>query len=65
MNFGFTEEQEMLRDQVRRFMTEACPMTIVRELTLEGAPFSEQLWNQIAKLGWLGTSFGVRCRHIP
>ncbi len=26
MNFGFTEEQELLRDQVRRFMQDACPM---------------------------------------
>ena len=54
MNFGFTQEQEMLRDQVRRFMTEACPMTTVRELTANDAPFSERLWDQIAKLGWLG-----------
>ncbi len=54
MNFGFTQEQEMLRDQVRRFMTEACPMTTVRELTANDAPFAERLWDQIAKLGWLG-----------
>lgn len=53
MNFGFTQEQEMLRDQVRRFMTEACPMTTVRELTAIDAPFSDSLWNQIAELGWL------------
>ena len=32
MNFGFTEEQELLRDQVRRFMQEACPMGEVRKL---------------------------------
>ncbi|MCZ6617835.1 MAG: acyl-CoA/acyl-ACP dehydrogenase [Gammaproteobacteria bacterium] len=54
MNFGFTQEQEMLRDQVRRFMTEACPMSTVRELTAKDAPFSEKLWDQIASLGWLG-----------
>ena len=54
MNFGFTQEQEMLRDQVRRFMTEACPMTTVREFTAKDAPFPKSLWDQIAKLGWLG-----------
>ena len=41
MNFGFTQEQEMLRDQVSRFMTEACPMATVRELTAIDAPFSD------------------------
>ena len=27
MNFGFTEEQNLLRDQVERFMQDTCPMT--------------------------------------
>ena len=28
MNFGFTEEQNLLRDQVERFMQDTCPMTL-------------------------------------
>lgn len=36
MNFGFTEEQQMLRDQVRRFMLEDLPMTKVRTVAKKG-----------------------------
>ena len=54
MNFGFTEEQNLLRDQVTRFMTEACPMSKVRDLTASNACFDATLWQQMADLGWLG-----------
>lgn len=54
MNFGFTEEQELLRDQVRRFMTDACPMTTVRTIMASDAGAAPQLWKQMADLGWLG-----------
>ncbi len=52
MNFGFSEEQNLLRDQVSRFMQEACPLARVREL-MAGEPFDKDLWQQIAELGWL------------
>lgn len=54
MNFGFTEEQNLLRDQVRRFMSEQCPMPKVRELMATDHGFDLGLWQQAANLGWLG-----------
>ena len=33
MDFGFSEEQNMLRDQVNRFMKERCPMDKVRPVS--------------------------------
>jgi len=54
MNFGFTEEQELLRDQVRRFLDTSCPMTEVRKIMKEPRGFSRELWRQMAELGWLG-----------
>jgi alkylation response protein AidB-like acyl-CoA dehydrogenase len=54
MNFGFTEEQNLLKEQVQRFMKEACPMTRVREITTNETPFDQALWQQAAELGWLG-----------
>ena len=53
MNFGFTEEQNLLRDQVERFMQDSCPMPRVRELSSTGG-FDEILWKKIGELGWLG-----------
>jgi alkylation response protein AidB-like acyl-CoA dehydrogenase len=54
MNFGFSEEQELLRKTARDFLTEHAPMKRVREI-LEGAePHSDVLWNEMARLGWMG-----------
>jgi len=51
MNFGFTEEQNMLREQVRRFMQEACSIARVRELMASDSGFDADLWKQVADLG--------------
>ncbi|MCB1684775.1 MAG: acyl-CoA dehydrogenase family protein [Pseudomonadales bacterium] len=54
MNFGFTEEQNLLREQVARFMQAACPTTRVRQIMAREDGFDADLWAQAAKLGWLG-----------
>ncbi|MEQ8485900.1 MAG: acyl-CoA dehydrogenase family protein [Pseudomonadales bacterium] len=54
MNFGFTEEQNLLRDQVRRFMTDALAMPKVREVMARDDGFDRDLWRQVGELGWLG-----------
>ena len=53
MNFGFTEEQNLLRDQVERFMQDTCPMTRVREIS-KADGFDSALWQHAGELGWLG-----------
>ena len=54
MNFGFTEEQELLRSEVRKFLDENCPLEEVRKISESPEGFSRELWEQIAELGWLG-----------
>lgn len=54
MNFGFSEEQEMLRSEVRRFLDDRCPIEEVRRLKETSLGFSEELWAEMARLGWLG-----------
>ncbi len=54
MNFGFTEEQTLVRDQVRRFMQEECNLSTVRSLMNSETRFDRGLWRQAANLGWLG-----------
>jgi alkylation response protein AidB-like acyl-CoA dehydrogenase len=57
MNFGFTEEQELLRKTARDFLAEHAPMKHVREF-LEGPQrYSRELWRRMAELGWLGLAF--------
>lgn len=56
MNFGFTDEQELLRNEVRKFLDESCPLEQVRKITEDasGPGFSRDHWQHIADLGWLG-----------
>jgi alkylation response protein AidB-like acyl-CoA dehydrogenase len=54
MNFGFTEEQELLRSEARKLLDESCPMEEVRRVCEMPDGFSRDLWKQIAELGWVG-----------
>jgi alkylation response protein AidB-like acyl-CoA dehydrogenase len=54
MNFGFTEEQDLLRAEVRKFLDEQCPMARVRALMESDEGFCRRLWAEMAALGWLG-----------
>ncbi len=54
MNFEFSEDQQMLRDVARKFLSEQCPTSRVREV-FEGSNHHDQaLWQAIAEMGWLG-----------
>jgi alkylation response protein AidB-like acyl-CoA dehydrogenase len=54
MNFGFTEEQELLRSEARKLLDESCPIAEVRRIMETPDGFSRELWKQIAELGWVG-----------
>jgi alkylation response protein AidB-like acyl-CoA dehydrogenase len=54
VNFGFTEEQDLLRQEVRRFLDGRCPLETVRGLVETPEGFSSELWKEIAALGWIG-----------
>jgi alkylation response protein AidB-like acyl-CoA dehydrogenase len=60
MNFGFNEEQELLRKTARDFLGEHAPMKRVRE-AMEGSPQAlSGLWKQLAELGWTGLALPER-----
>ncbi len=54
MNFGFTEEQEFLRQEARKFLDDNCAVETVRKIVETKEGFSSDLWKQIGALGWLG-----------
>jgi alkylation response protein AidB-like acyl-CoA dehydrogenase len=54
MDFGFNEEQEMLRKTARDFLSTECPKTLVREMEEDERGYSVELWRKMADLGWLG-----------
>ncbi len=54
MNFGFTDEQDLLRAEARRFLDQNCPLEQVRKLAETPEGFSRDLWARMAELGWVG-----------
>jgi alkylation response protein AidB-like acyl-CoA dehydrogenase len=57
VDFGFSAEQEQIRQSARDFLAKECPMTLVRKLMEEERGHSEALWKQMAELGWMGLIF--------
>jgi len=56
MNFEFSEEQNLLREQASGFLQSKCPIETVRAI-LEGAePFDHELWKSMAEMGWTATT---------
>src|SRR5258707_5217801 len=54
MNFGFNEEQELLRNTARKFFENECPSETVRRLMETPEGINAELWKKLAEQGWLG-----------
>ena len=46
MNFGFTPEQDQLREQLRRFLDDRAPLAQVRQVVAAAPGFSRVLWQE-------------------
>ena len=57
MDFGFSEEQDLLRQAAHDFLTEYCTSAFVRQMMEDERGYSPELWQQMAALGWLGLAF--------
>src|SRR6185295_14250383 len=58
MNFSFSEDQTLLRSSVRAALDEQCKPAHVRAMMEDaGRGYSESIWGEMAKLGWLGLPF--------
>lgn len=54
MDFGFSEDQELLRDATRKFLDAECPTAFVRKMMEDDTAHATELWKKAAELGWLG-----------
>ncbi|MBI3244871.1 MAG: acyl-CoA/acyl-ACP dehydrogenase [Deltaproteobacteria bacterium] len=61
MDFGFSEEQELLRQSAVDFLGKECPMTYVRQMMEDERGYSEELWKKMADLGWMGLIYPESC----
>ncbi|ALS65164.1 MULTISPECIES: acyl-CoA dehydrogenase family protein [Pandoraea] len=53
MDFHLNEEQQMLKDSVRRYLADHCGFEKRHELVARGS-FDAERWATMAELGWLG-----------
>src|SRR5262245_28299503 len=57
MDFGFSAEQDMLRQTARAFLAENSPPSFVRQMMEDERGYKPELWREMADLGWLGLAF--------
>lgn len=57
MNFDYSEEQVLLKDQARKFLEQRCGGERVRRVLDDPAKsFDAELWKEMAELGWMGVT---------
>ncbi len=54
MDFGFSEEQEILRDSAKRFLADNCSTKFVRQMMADATAHDAGFWSKIVELGWPG-----------
>ena len=57
MEFSFTEAQLMLKASAREFLEGECPRSYVRAMEQDEKGFTPDLWEKLAKVGWLRLPF--------
>jgi alkylation response protein AidB-like acyl-CoA dehydrogenase len=60
MNFDFSEEQLVLRDQARKFLSERAAPSRVRRVLETDAPYDTDLWRGMVEMAWPGTAIPER-----
>jgi len=54
MDFNFSEDTLMLKNNAERFLKEKCPTSAVKNMLQDEQGFSPALWKEMADLGWMG-----------
>jgi alkylation response protein AidB-like acyl-CoA dehydrogenase len=56
MNFDFSDDQRVLRDQARKFLGEHASSARVRRVLDTDAPYDAELWRGMIEMAWPGTA---------
>jgi alkylation response protein AidB-like acyl-CoA dehydrogenase len=64
MNFDFSDEQKLLREQARRFLAQECPPRVVRSVLESERGYDSALWKGIVQMGWPGTAIPEAYRGL-
>ena len=53
-DFGYGEDQSILRQEARKFLEAECNLEKVRKVMETDAGYEEETWKRLAEMGWLG-----------
>src|SRR5215510_5778870 len=56
MNFDFSHDQKVLRDQARKFLAEHASSAQVRRILDTDTPYDQELWQGMGEMGWMSTA---------
>ena len=57
MNFDFSDDQKLLQEQARKFLTDKCSRKLVRSvLDNNKNQYSKELWQEVVNMGWTATA---------
>lgn len=64
MNFDFSDDQNVLRDEVRRFLVKESPVSAARRVIDEGGTHAEAAWQGLGRLGVTALMLPESCGGI-
>ena len=56
MNFEFSDDQKLLKEQASKFLADKCPLSEVRRILESDEPTHADLWNEVINMGWTATT---------
>ena len=56
MNFDFSDELKMLREEARKFLRERKSVAAARRVLENGGGYDKKLWQEMAAMGWIGAA---------
>ena len=56
MNFDFSEDQKLLKEQVARYLSDNCSIDVVRGVLESEDYYSSSVWKGLVDLGLTGTT---------
>ena len=56
MNFDFSDDQKMLKDQARKFLDDKCTLADVRKVLESDASHDDDVWKGLCELGFTGAA---------
>jgi len=56
MNFDFSDDQKLLKEQVRKFLTDKCPYSVPRRVLDGDEPYAREVWKGLVEMGLTGTA---------